>query len=86
MKTNLKQHFPVVLFIATGFTANGQKWLITGNANINAVNFLGTTNNQPVANEIYRILPAQTLASGQYMYSLIIDGRKVDTKNMILTK
>jgi hypothetical protein len=27
-----------------------------------------------------------TLASGQYIYSLIIDGRKVDTKNMILTK
>jgi hypothetical protein len=27
-----------------------------------------------------------TLTSGQYTYSLIVDGRKVDTKNMILTK
>ncbi len=29
---------------------------------------------------------AGTLASGQYTYSLIADGKKIDTKNMILTK
>jgi hypothetical protein len=31
-------------------------------------------------------IDGSTLASGQYMYSLIIDGKKVDSKSMILTK
>lgn len=29
---------------------------------------------------------AGTLSAGQYMYSLVVDGKKVDTKNMIITK
>jgi len=29
---------------------------------------------------------AGSLSAGQYMYSLVVDGKKVDTKNMVLTK
>ena len=29
---------------------------------------------------------AGTLSAGQYMYSLVVDGKKVDTKNMVITK
>lgn len=36
------------------------------------------------ANQI--TIDGSTLSSGQYIYSLIVDGKKVDTKNMILTK
>jgi hypothetical protein len=27
-----------------------------------------------------------TLSSGQYVYSLVVDGKKVDSKQMVLTK
>lgn len=36
------------------------------------------------ANQI--TIDGSTLSSGQYIYSLIVDGKKVDSKNMILTK
>jgi hypothetical protein len=32
------------------------------------------------------LISAGTLPSGQYAYSLLIDGKKADTKNMMLTK
>ncbi len=31
-------------------------------------------------------IDASTLSSGQYIYSLIVDGKKIDSKTMILTK
>jgi len=29
---------------------------------------------------------AGTLSAGQYMYSLVVDGKKLITKNMVITK
>jgi hypothetical protein len=49
MKRTLQHHIAAVLLIMAGVTAQAQtSWLITGNSNTVAANFLGTTNNRPV--------------------------------------
>jgi len=49
MKLTLQHNIAVVLLSIAGLTAQGQtSWLITGNANIGAANFLGTTNARAV--------------------------------------
>jgi hypothetical protein len=40
--------------------------------------------NNSRANEI--TIDANTLSSGEYIYSLVIDGKKIDSKNMVLTR
>jgi hypothetical protein len=49
MKLTLQHNIAVVLLSIAGLIAQGQtSWLITGNANIGAANFLGTTNARAV--------------------------------------
>ena len=35
---------------------------------------------------VYLTIQGSELAAGMYMYTLIIDGKEIDTKKMILTK
>ena len=49
MKLTRQHSITVVLLSMAGLTAQAQNgWLITGNSNTGAANFLGTTNNRPV--------------------------------------
>ncbi|HXL56991.1 MAG TPA: hypothetical protein VN958_12075, partial [Chitinophagaceae bacterium] len=67
MKLTLQHKFATALLCLAGFTAQAQNsWLITGNSNIGSpgTNFLGTTNNKPVAIKTNNVERLRILGNG----------------------
>jgi len=65
MKTTLTHHCAAVIFTFAAFTSYSQtSWLITGNSNITASNFLGTTTSKPVIIKTNNVERLRILASG----------------------
>src|SRR5436305_165835 len=65
MKLTLQRNITVILLSLAGLTTQAQNsWLITGNSNIAATNFLGTTNNKPVAIRTNNVERLRILGNG----------------------
>jgi len=81
-------------------TANAQIWSLTSNSGtVVNTNFIGTKDNGAIVfrtNNIERMrmgldlyaftIHGSSLPAGQYSYSLVADGKVLDTKSMMLTR